>query len=84
MSPSDIQIGDIWTAPHLRGYNIAASAIFKILAMFGEGKRTIWYIVDKNNKASFRLAKKCGFEFFAEGKRLALLNLPFLSLYQIK
>lgn len=84
MSPRDIQIGDIWTAPHLRGCNIAASAILKILAMFGEPNRTIWYIVDKNNQASYRLAKKCGFEFFAEGKRLAFLNLPFLSFYQIK
>jgi RimJ/RimL family protein N-acetyltransferase len=68
MASEDLQIGDVWTAPHARGQGLAKMAIAQALTRAGQG-RCVWYVVDAGNHPSVRLIERCGFALVGRGKR---------------
>ena len=84
MAKTDLQIGDIWTAPNYYNKGIATFAIQKILDMHKGSNKKIWYVVEQNNIASIRVAEKNGFCKIGEGVRQKRFGTKILGSYLIQ
>jgi len=84
MSESDLQIGDVWTAPAERGKGLARTAIAKAQHMAGLREARLWYLAESGNLPSVRLAEACGFSLVGTGRRTRPLGLALLGQFDIE
>jgi len=84
MREDDLQIGDLWTLPALRGQGLARSAIALAEAHFAADARRFWYVVDEANIASVRLIESCGYKLMGTGRRTAPLRFRFAGAFRIE
>ncbi len=74
MGVDDLQFGDIWTSDDFKNLGIASSSLKYLLEIYSRKK--IWFLCDKSNEASVKLAIKCGFELVGTGtKKSRFLNI---------
>lgn len=83
MGPSDLQIGDTWTHPDYRGLGMARFAIREIVARYGRTGRTLWYIVESQNRASIRAVELAGFVRTSNSVRTTRLGSRLLGAYSL-
>jgi len=83
MVHDDLQIGDIWTHQEYRRKSLARFAVQNIFHIFAKPGRRIWYIADKDNIASIRVAEKSGFAKAGEGCRTKRYGLNLFGSYVI-
>jgi SAM-dependent methyltransferase len=69
MGQNDFQIGMIFTQSEFRRKGLASYALEEILRRNEAPNRTIWYITQKDNLASRKLAEKLGFSEYADAAR---------------
>lgn len=74
MSASDLQVGDVWTHPELRGQGLARLALATVQALTDPDDR-LWYVVEDDNAASIRLAEAAGYRLVGAGRRTRPLGL---------
>jgi len=84
MSPNDMQIGAVFTAPDARGQGIGGVAIQEIQRLWNLEDRRIWYIVEEDNHASIRLVERADFKLYGTGTRTRMLGLRALGQYRVK
>jgi RimJ/RimL family protein N-acetyltransferase len=83
MASEDLQIGDLWTAPAMRGRGLAQCAIAAAhRAMLGSTPR-VWYVTDEANIESVRLAESCGYTLVGTGTRTAPLGFGALGRFRL-
>jgi len=82
MARTDLQIGNIWTAPAFRGQGIATRAVHEVRRRFGD-QRTLWYLTHAGNAASRRVAEKNRFDLVGTGVRKPALGLNLLGQFTI-
>ena len=75
MRENDLQIGMIFTQSEFRRKGLASYALEEILRMYEKPERAIWYITEKNNLTSRRLAEKLGFSEFGPAIRRKIILL---------
>jgi RimJ/RimL family protein N-acetyltransferase len=68
MREGDLQVGDTWTDPGHRGMGLASFALDAILRS-APPARQFWYLVERENVPSIRVAEKCGFRLAGRGLR---------------
>jgi len=83
MARNDLQIGYVWTAPSCRGQGLAARGVSLLANAIGTSNRSIWYVVNRSNKASIRVAQKAGFVNVGMGYKRRSRNILGLATYQI-
>ncbi len=66
MAPGDLQVGDIWTHPAVRGQGLARLGVEQALA-FAQGR--VWYVTGTQHRASIALATGMGFRPAGHGYR---------------
>jgi len=69
MDVSDLQVGDIWTDPAARGEGLATTALEFICRMHASRNRTLWYLVEEDNRPSVKVAEKNGFQWVGCGTK---------------
>lgn len=74
MGAADLQVGDVWTQPELRGLGLATLALAMVQALTDPDDR-LWYVVEKDNPASIRLAEAAGYRLVGAGRRTRPLGL---------
>lgn len=74
MGAADLQVGDVWTRPNLRGRGLAALGLATVQALTDPDDR-LWYVVDEGNAASIRLAEAAGYRLVGAGRRTRPLGL---------
>jgi len=84
MSPRDLQIGDVWTAPDALRQQLAQAAINEAHRRFAGDGASFWYVTDGDNAASAALAKSCGYQLVAMGRRTRPAGTPVLGQYVIE
>ena len=67
MGEDDLQIGDVWTHPSYRGFNLSAFAISSLIEAVPVHYKSIWYITEAENKSSIKVANKLKFNFSSIG-----------------
>ena len=67
MGVNDLQFGDIWTSEDFKNQGIASSSLEYLLEMHSQKK--IWFLCNKSNEPSVKLALKCGFELVGTGEK---------------
>ena len=83
MGPQDLQIGSVWTSPGARRRQLARAAIAEAQRRFGGDGRRFWYVTDAANIASEALARSCGYELVATGRRTRRFGSRLLGQYVI-
>ena len=83
MAPEDLQIGAVWTAAQARRKQLARSAILEAHRRFGASGGSFWYVADAGNNASEALARSCGYELVATGRRTRRFGTSLLGQYVI-
>jgi RimJ/RimL family protein N-acetyltransferase len=83
MAPEDLQIGTIWTSPEARRKQLARAAIGEAHRRFGTSGTCFWYVADAGNHASEALARSCGYELVATGRRTRRCGTALLGQYVI-
>ena len=83
MWKEDLQIGDVWTSPDHRGKGLAVFAIRKIVAEFARPGRHIWYLVERSNHSSIKVAEKAGLVRHGVGVRRKRFGIGLLGYYDI-
>lgn len=83
MARDDLQLGDIWTAPSMRGRGLAAMVLAECIRRFAYADCRLWYVVHRDNVASIRLAEKAGFTLHAQGERSPRFGVRLLGYYRI-
>lgn len=81
MGPGDLQVGDTWTHPDLRGQGLATHALRAIAA---SKAGTLWYVVEAANQASIRAVEKAGFERAGMGQKRPRAGLRMFGYYAIE
>jgi RimJ/RimL family protein N-acetyltransferase len=84
MTRDDIQVGDTWTDPEVRGTGLATIALENILTAARDGNRTCWYVVEADNAASIRVVEKAGFTLAGHGIRTRRLGLRVLGQFRLE
>jgi len=84
MSARDLQIGDVWTAPEARRQQLARAAIAQAHRLFADEGACFWYVTDASNAASAALAKSCGYQLVATGRRTRPMRASLLGRYVIE
>jgi len=84
MGPEDLQVGDTWTHPDLRGKGLATHALRAITGGKGGTGRNFWYVVEASNQASIRAVEKAGFERVGMGSKRPRAGLRVLGYYAIE
>ncbi|TCS14892.1 GNAT family N-acetyltransferase [Caulobacter sp. BK020] len=82
MDAYDLQVGDIWTHPGVRGQGLARLALTAVQALTWPEER-LWYLVEANNAASVRLAETAGYRLFGSGRRTRPLGLATLGRFRL-
>lgn len=83
MEKEDIQVGDTWTDPAVRGRGLATIALENIVRAPRNRNRTCWYIVEADNAASIRVVEKAGFMLMGRGTRTRRFGLGVLGQFQL-
>ncbi|MGX7893863.1 GNAT family N-acetyltransferase [Tsuneonella sp. HG222] len=83
MGRLDMQMGDLWTAPAMRGQGLAAKAIAAVQADFAGKCPALWYVVDEDNAASIRLIERIGYRLEGTGVRTRPLGLGPLGQFRM-
>lgn len=83
MGERDLQIGALWTAPEARRKRLARIAIAAAHHRFGSDDAHFWYVADATNAASQALARSCGYELVATGRRTRRFGTRLLGQYVI-
>ncbi len=82
MDKQDLQLGDIWTDPQLRGEGIASYAISQIHKIYSQQQNIkFWYVTNEKNKSSIKLARKAGFSLSGKGVRYSKCGLRVFGQY---
>ncbi|MGE5720864.1 MAG: GNAT family N-acetyltransferase [Sphingomonadales bacterium] len=84
MAGSDLQLGDLWTAPRARGLGLARQAVGEALRHFGRGGTRFWYLVESDNSASIRLIESCGFQHIGAGRRTRPLGFSAIGRFRLE
>jgi RimJ/RimL family protein N-acetyltransferase len=79
MAAGDLQVGDTWTDPGERGKGLATIALESILKIHSTRRRTCWYVVESDNRASIRAVEKAGFTLAGRGIRTRRFGLGILG-----
>jgi len=82
MTSSDVQVGDTWTDPAFRGRGIAAAALEEACRIAALSGGLVWYITERTNEPSIRVARSCGFVLRSVGVRTSRIGLRILGAYQ--
>jgi len=83
MSAGDLQIGSTWTAPSHRGRGLATVAMEEAVRIESRPSRRFWYVIDRDNVASARVAEKAGFTLAGNGVRTRKLGARLLGAYEL-
>ena len=83
MAPQDLQIGDLWTEPAIRGCGFAHCAIAAAHRGVLSCAPRAWYVTDEANIESARLAESCGYTLVGTGTRTAPLGLRALGRFRL-
>jgi RimJ/RimL family protein N-acetyltransferase len=83
MAADDLQIGDTWTDPAYRGRGLATRSAREIVERATSEGRRVWYVVEKGNGPSIRVAEKAGMELRGEGARVSRAGVRALGAYRI-
>jgi len=84
MGARDLQIGAVWTAPAARQQGLAQLAIAEVHHRFAGEPVAFWYVIDAPNSASAALARACGYEFVATGRRTRRFGSRLLGQFVIE
>jgi RimJ/RimL family protein N-acetyltransferase len=84
MSPGDLQIGGLWTAPDARRTGLARAAMTEAFRRCAAPGRRLWYVVEEANTGSISLAEACGFQLAGTGRRTRLLGVPALGRFRLE
>lgn len=84
MAARDLQIGSVWTAPAARQQGLAREAIAEAHRRFVAESVAFWYVTDASNSASSALARACGYELVATGRRTRRLGSRLLGQFVIE
>jgi RimJ/RimL family protein N-acetyltransferase len=83
MAKEDIQVGDTWTDPAVRGRGLATIALENIVRTPRYRNRSCWYIVETDNTASIRVVEKAGFMLTGCGIRIRRFGLGVLGQFRL-
>jgi GNAT superfamily N-acetyltransferase len=83
MGGDDLQIGAVCTSPDARRRQLASAAIAEAHRRFGGDGTRFWYVTDAGNTASGALARSCGYELVATGRRTRRFGSRLLGKYVI-
>ena len=83
MARSDLQLGDLWTAPDERGGGLATLAMETAHALIAGRGVDVWYVTDAGKAASIRLAEKCGYKLVGSGRRTRPLGLGLFGRFRL-
>ncbi len=83
MHPLDLQMGDLWTDPLMRGKGLAAQAIAAVHADFSGKVPALWYVVDEDNASSIRLIERIGYRLAGTGERTRPFGLGMLGQFRL-
>ena len=83
MAPEDLQIGALWTSPEARRKQLARAAIGEAHRRFGASGPCFWYVANADNHASVALARSCGYELVATGRRTRRFGMSLFGQYVI-
>jgi len=83
MAPDDLQIGSVWTLPEARRKELARVAMGEAHRRFGNSAARFWYVADDSNHASQALARSCGYELVATGRRTRRFATSLLGQYVV-
>jgi RimJ/RimL family protein N-acetyltransferase len=83
MARGDMQIGEVWTDPQLRGQGLARAAISEAHRLFAGDTGCIWYLTDRENAASRRLIEACGYRLAGEGMRARAFGALLLGQFRL-
>ena len=83
MSPRDLQMGMLWTAPEARGQGLARAAIAAAHRRFAGQFDRMWYLVEEDNTASRRLIERLGYREIGRGWRTAPLGLSPIGRFRM-
>ncbi|HUE79347.1 MAG TPA: GNAT family N-acetyltransferase [Sphingomicrobium sp.] len=75
MGRDDLQLGDLWTRPDVRGKGFARAAVATAHRLFGGQARCFWYVVQADNAPSIRLIETFGYTLVGRGRRTAPLGI---------
>jgi RimJ/RimL family protein N-acetyltransferase len=84
MSPHDLQLGNLWTAPAARRQQLARAAIAEAQRRFASENVRFWYVADADNHASATLAQSCGYRLVAVGERTRRFGTSLFGQYVIE
>jgi len=84
MDADDLQIGDLWTHPEVRGQGLARLAILEARRQAAGAAGRIWYLVEANNTVSVRLIESCGFRRVGVGRRTRPFGVRALGRFEIE
>jgi len=79
MARSDVQIGDVWTAPQWRGRGLATWSIAAIASSCQERGGQAWYVTESTNEASRRSVERAGLVLDGTGRRVTRLGCSLLG-----
>ena len=83
MEPGDLQLGDLWTAPSLRGQGVARAAVTEVCRLYAGRSLRIWFLAHSDNQASQALAEACGFHLVGIGQRTRPFGIPAIGRYRL-
>jgi RimJ/RimL family protein N-acetyltransferase len=83
MTPEDLQIGAVWTAPAARRKQLARIAIGEAHRRFGGNGTRFWYVTQADNLASDALARSCGYRLVGTGRRTRRFGTALLGQFVI-
>jgi predicted GNAT family acetyltransferase len=79
MGLADLQIGNVWTEPELRGRGLATAAICQVVTELAAPDRAFWYVTARENLPSVRAVERAGFELVGAGERIPRWGLRVLG-----
>ena len=83
MGRGDLQVGDLWTHPGMRGQGLARLALATVRALT-EPEDLLWYLVEADNTASIRLAEAACYRCVGWGRRTRAMGLAPLGRFRLE
>jgi RimJ/RimL family protein N-acetyltransferase len=81
MEWQDLQIGDVWTDPAVRGQGLALLGVSLALALAGRMGAPVWYVTVAEHQASAALARRAGLMPAGHGHRSRPFSLRAVGRY---